>query len=163
MLNLQRLVSTTHSAARHCDGVIEHGLIKGIFIWSFAFEGTLGIGRGNWDRNMALSGLVVNGWRKVLGPSTQERLFLWTILQTRRSSIYRKSLWLVPRSTRGFPWRKLLGWRINHKSDFSRSFLLERHCVLRWLGITPEFICITRTCVRYTCHMVAVFGAVRSP
>jgi hypothetical protein len=27
----------------------------------FAFEGTLGIGRGNWDGNMALSGLAVNG------------------------------------------------------------------------------------------------------
>ena len=64
MLNLQRLVSTTHSAARHRDGVLEHGLVKGIFIWSFAFEGTLGIERGNWDGNMALSGLVVNGWRK---------------------------------------------------------------------------------------------------
>lgn len=38
-----------------------------------------------------------------------------------------------------------------------------RGTVLRWLGITPEFICITRTCVCYTCHMVAVFGAVRSP
>jgi len=161
MLNLQRLISTTHSAARHCDGVIEHGLIKGIFIWSFAFEGTLGIGRGNWDRNMALSGLVVNGWRKVLGPSTQERLSLWTILRTRRSNIYRKSLWLVPRSARGFGGNYWGGGSTT--SLIFRAVFYWRGTVLRWLGITPEFICITRTCVCYTCHMVAVFGAVRSP
>ena len=74
MLNLQRLVSTRIRRQDIVTAFLEHGLIKGIFISSFAFEGTLGIWRGNWDGNMALSGLVVNG-RKILGPSRRSGYF----------------------------------------------------------------------------------------